>query len=182
MADASAAKRARGHALDATVTTAALPLSGDPRGVFVQADGTRLMGTSEDTVLALSRSGRPAVIAGSESEDGFEDGKGASARFNEPYGLTVDAAGSIVVADCCNHAIRTVSLAGQVDTLAGNAEAGFADGQGAAARFNQPCDVVLGVNGELFVSDTENHAIRAVTAAGAVRTLAGNGEAGFASK
>ena len=79
----------------------------------------------------------------------------------------MDKTGSIVVADFWNHAIRTVSFAGQVDTLAGNLEARFADGQGAVVRFNEPADVVLGVNGELLVSDFRNHAIRAVTAAGA---------------
>ena len=92
----------------------------------------------------------------------------------------MDRTGSIVVVDGDNHAIRTVSLAGQVDTLVGNGKAGFADGQGAAARFNEPEDVVLGANGELFVSDYENNAIRGVTAAGAVRTLAGSSEAGTA--
>ena len=63
------------------------------------------------------------------------DRLGASAR---PCGLTVDEAGSIVVADSDNNAIRTVSLAGQIHTLAGTEEAGFADEQGAMARFNEP--------------------------------------------
>ena len=52
------------------------------------------------------------------------------------------------------------------------------DGQGADARFDTPKDVVLAVNGDLLVSD--NHNIHVVTSGGAVRTLAGSGEAGFA--
>ena len=48
--------------------------------------------------------------------------------------MTVDAAGHVVVADCGNNALRRVSKAGEVSTLAGNGEEGFADGQGDAAR------------------------------------------------
>jgi DNA-binding beta-propeller fold protein YncE len=120
------------------------------------------------------------LIAGDEDEEGFEDGKGANARFSMPGGMTVDAAGHIVVADCGNNALRRVSKAGEVSTLAGNGEEGFADGQGDAARFNYPWGVVLAANDEIVVADTKNHAIRVVTPGGAVRTLAGNGEAGFA--
>jgi hypothetical protein len=101
-------------------------------------------------------------------------------RFKEPAGKTVDAAGHIVVADCGNHALRLVSKAGEVSTLAGNRESGFADGQGEAARFYWPDSVALAANDEIVVEDTGNHAIRVVTPGGAVRTLAGNGEACFA--
>jgi len=76
----------------------------------------------------------------------------------------VDAAGHIVVADSENNALRRVSKAGEVSTLAGNGEEGFADGQGDAVRFNCPEGVELVVNDEIFVSDTYNHVIRVVTA------------------
>jgi len=36
--------------------------------------------------------------------------------------MTVDAAGNIVVADALNNALRRVSKAGEVSTLAGNGE------------------------------------------------------------
>jgi len=71
-----------------------------------------------------------------------------------------------------------VSKAGAVvSTLAGNVEAGSADGKGADATFDDPCDVVLATNGDLLVS--HRHAIRVVTPGGAVHTLAGSGMAGF---
>ena len=40
--------------------------------------------------------------------------------------------------------------------------------------------MVLTANDELIVSDTGNHSIRVLTPQGAVRTLCGNGKAGFA--
>ena len=69
--------------------------------------------------------------------------------------------------------------AGAGSTLAGGEEAGFADGQGAAARFDMPRSVVQ-PSGEFVVSAFMNHALRVVTPGGAVRTLAGSGEPGFA--
>jgi DNA-binding beta-propeller fold protein YncE len=175
-----AAERARPPALDAAVSTLEVPGLDEPYGMFVMADGNCLVTTSKHTLQLLTPAGLLTNIAGGEEEEGFEDGKGATARFNNPAGMTVDAAGHIVVADWGNNALRRVSKAGEVSTLAGNGEAGFADGQGDAARFNCPHGVALAATDEIVVADNRNHAIRVVTPGGAVRTLAGNGEAGFA--
>ena len=154
-----AAKRARAPALDAAVSTLEVPGLDEPNGMFVMADGNCLVTTEQHTLQLLTPAGQLALIAGDEDEDaGFEDGKGANARFNYPNGITVDAAGHIVVLDGANHALRRVSKAGEVSTLAGNGEAGFADGQGDAARFNGPAGVALAANDEIVVADTENHA------------------------
>jgi len=142
----------------------------------VLADGTRLVTTDEHTLLQIPPSGRLATVAGTataaqdEAEDedeegnnkrrtqsGFLDATGTRARFHGPYGLTVDKAGSVVVVDGNNNAIRTVSKVGAVvSTLAGNGEAGSADGQGVDAAFNDPTDVVLAANGDLLLSDTRS--------------------------
>jgi RNase P/RNase MRP subunit p29 len=95
---------------------------------------------------------------------GLKDGEGISARFKGISGLTVDRASNVVVADYLSHAIRKVTKAGAVvSTLAGNGEKGFADGQGAEARFNCPHSVVVAANGDLIVSDLLNHCLRVVT-------------------
>jgi sugar lactone lactonase YvrE len=175
-----AAKRARASALDAAVSTLEVPGLGQPQDMFVMADGTRLFSTDQHTLQLLTPAGWLTNIAGSNDDDQkFVDGQRPAARFNGPASMTVDAAGHIVVVDYGNNALRRVSKAGEVSTLAGNGESGFADGQGEAARFNEPEGVALAANDELVVADTENHAIRVVTPGGAVRTLAGNGEAGF---
>ncbi len=100
-------------------------------------------------------------------------------RFKSPDGITVDPAGNVVVVDYRNHALRLVSKAGAVSTLAGGGGRGFAYGQGATARFNLPVSVVVTANGDYVMTDCGNHALRVVTPGGAVRTLAGNGEPGF---
>jgi hypothetical protein len=169
-----AAKRARASALDAAVSTLEVPGLGQPQDMFVMADGTRLFSTDQHTLQLLTPAGWLTNIAGSNDDDQtFVDGQRPAARFNGPASMTVDAAGHIVVVDYGNNALRRVSKAGEVSTLAGNGESGFADGQGEAARFNEPEGVELAANDELVVADTENHAIKVVTPAsgGAVRTL-----------
>ena len=59
---------------------------------------------------------------------------------------------------------------------ASNGERGFADGQGAAARFNYPIGLAVDVDGSIQVTDCGNHVVGRVTMAGAVSTVAGNGQ------
>jgi DNA-binding beta-propeller fold protein YncE len=51
---------------------------------------------------------------------------------------------------------------------------GFADGQGAAARFNRPCHFGRDAAGNIYVADYYNDSIRKVTPAGLVTTLVGS--------
>ena len=55
---------------------------------------------------------------------------------------------------------------------------GFADGKGQEARFWFPEGICM-AGQVVIVADTGNHVIRAVSPEGVVRTIAGNGEAGY---
>jgi sugar lactone lactonase YvrE len=79
--------------------------------------------------------------------------------------------------------VRLVSADGLISTLAGSGAAGYGgdSGPAAMARLRAPEDVALGPNGDLYVADTGNHAIRRVArATGIITTLAGTGAPGFA--
>lgn len=69
------------------------------------------------------------------------------------------------------------TLAGGGSTLSGYTGDG---GPAIQARLNKPGGVALGPHGELYISDTWNHAVRLVDAAGKIRTVAGIGAEGFA--
>ncbi|HEX7837343.1 MAG TPA: NHL repeat-containing protein [Kofleriaceae bacterium] len=102
------------------------------------------------------------------------DGTGAIAHFSGPFGVAVDGAGNVYVADAGNCTIRKVTAAGVVTTLAGTpGMPGSADGTGATARFFSPLSVAVDTAGNLYVADAGNYTIRKVTAAGVVTTLAG---------
>ena len=98
---------------------------------------------------------------------------GSTAQFNQPWGVVVDATGSVYVADSGNHTIRKITPAGNVSTFAGQAgSAGDADGMGNKARFNTPRNITIDNAGDLYVGDVGNGAIRKITPAGVVSTLA----------
>ena len=88
--------------------------------------------------------------------------------------MAVDSAGNVYVADWFNNAIRKVTAAGVVTTVAGLlGVSGTNDGTGSAARFYLPDGVAADSAGNIYVADTYNCAIRKVTAAGVVTTVAG---------
>jgi hypothetical protein len=118
------------------------------------------------------------TLAGN-GEPGFVDGQGAAVRFNCPAGLAVDVDDSILVTDWGNHAVRRVTMAGAVSTVAGNGQEGYADGEGAAARFNRPTAVVVDKEGTIVVADMDDNRLRRMTGRH-VTTLAGGSEAGTA--
>lgn len=131
-----------------------------------------------NTVRKISPNGTNWVvttIAGCPScPAGTNDGSGLTARFNGPFGLTVDPSGNVYVADTGNRTIRKLTPAGadwNVSTFAGTPVAGpIDDGTGTNAHFASPLGLAADATG-LYVADSSN--IRKVTYDGAVTTLAG---------
>ena len=146
--------------------------------------GTVLSGADSTGLLleycVTSPVGTVTTFAGGSS--GSADGTGADARFYDPVGVAVDGDGNVYVADYGNHAIRKITPAGVVTTLAGTAgSSGSADGTGADARFKYPSGVAVDGDGNVYVGDTSNNQIRKITPAGEVTTLAGTATgSGFA--
>lgn len=122
------------------------------------------------TVTTLSGNGTP----------GFVDGRGTDAELNRPHGIGFLPDGSLAVADRGNHIVRIVDTGGVVRTVAGGGKAGFSNGRGVDALFNEPIAVVADRFGNIYLADRNNHRIRRITPDGNVTTLAGNGEARYA--
>ena len=110
-----------------------------------------------------------------------DGGLATSASLYYPFGVAVDAAGNLYIADESNHLIRKVTPAGIISTVAGNGFGGFSGDGGAAtsARLGLPTGVTVDAAGNLYIADESNQRIRKVTPAGVISTVAGNGVAGF---
>jgi sugar lactone lactonase YvrE len=144
-----------------------------PGGVAVDSAGNAYVADAA-TIRKVTPGAVVTTLAGLTKSNGSADGTGSAARFNYPWGVAVDGAGNVYVADTYNHTIRKVTPGGVVTTLAGLAgSSGSDDGTGSDARFYSPQGVAVDSAGNVYVADTWNWMIRKVTPGGVVTTLAG---------
>jgi sugar lactone lactonase YvrE len=145
-----------------------------PTGLAFDADGNMYVADSQNhRIRKITPAGVVSTFAGNGTA-GFADGPGAAAQFESPFGVAVDAAGNVYIADTYNHRIRKINPTGVVSTLAGNGSYGYADGGGAAAKFYVPKGVAVDPAGNVYVADENNQRIRKITPTGTVTTLAGS--------
>ena len=139
-----------------------------PFGVAVDGDGNVYVADSSNhTIRKITPAGVVTTLAGTAGSSGSADGTGADARLRYPYGVAVDGDGNVYVADNSNHTIRKITPAGVVTTWAGTyPERGFSDGRGPFARFQNPYGVAVDGDGNVYVADSSNHAIRKITPTG----------------
>jgi sugar lactone lactonase YvrE len=138
--------------------------------------------SGQHQVYRVTADGRMNLIAGNGTP-GFsgDAGPATSAQLNYPMGIAADASGNLFIADYNNHRIRKVTPEGSISTVAGGGTQGFSGDGGAAvsAELNYPAGVALDSAGNLFIADSYNYRIRKVTPGGLIKTVAGNGTAGF---
>lgn len=126
-----------------------------------------------------------STFAGRASTAGSADGAGANARFNRPWGVAVDGAGNVYVADAANYTVRKITASGVVSTLAGTVgTTGNLDGAGTNAQFGAlssvttstvggPFALAVDAGGSVFVADSFSHTLRRITTEGIVSTFSG---------
>ncbi|WPU94962.1 hypothetical protein SNE25_05430 [Mucilaginibacter sabulilitoris] len=145
-----------------------------PQSIVADATGNLYIADlGNNMIRKISAAGVVSTLAGS-GDAGYTNGTGANATFNSPCGLAIDAQGNIYVADRGNNLIRKVTAAGAVTTVAGSTTAGYTDNATAtSAQFNRPSGVALDAQGNIYISDLLNNAIRKITTAGVVTTVVG---------
>jgi hypothetical protein len=108
------------------------------------------------------------------------EGTGAAAAFSLPSGICTDLT-DLYVADTNNNKIRKVTTGGVVTTVSGPAAANQAAGNvnhaatSTTARYNQPSDCLYtGTTNVFLVADTNNNAVRRITASAGTTTWIGS--------
>lgn len=135
--------------------------------------------TRHSRIRKVTVGGTITTVAGNGLEQYTGDNVSATTTaLNDPYGIGVDSAGNLYIADTLNNRIRKVSVGGTISTFAGAGMPGYLDGAAASAVFSYPKQLALDSQGNLYIADPGNNLIRKI-AAGTVSTLAGNGSRAF---
>jgi len=130
--------------------------------------------TSNDLIRKIAPGAVVTTLAGSAGNAGSDNGTNDTARFNSPYGITVDSHDNIYVVDTLNNTVRKITLSGVVTTPVGVAgSTGTADGVGDQARLNSPTGVAAGNGLDLAIADFSNSTVRKAIGGTNVVTLAG---------
>lgn len=134
-----------------------------PAAIAIDTAGN-LYVADQTVVRFVTSNGEATHIAGLDSVGGSADGAGSGARFHQPQGIAVNAAGHIFVVDTQNFTIREITNGDVVSTIAGAVNSGGAtDGPCLSARFNRPQGAAFDAAGNLYIADTDNNSIRKIT-------------------
>ncbi len=151
----------------------------EPIGLAFDSAGNLYIADSGNyRVRKVSTGGIITTFAGSGTFGSSGDGGQAiGAKLGAVYGLAVDSAGNVYIADEANNRIRKVAPNGIISTVAGSISPGFSgdNGPAASAQLNSPTGLAMDPTGNLYIADFANCRIRGISAQGNIATIAGNG-------
>ena len=159
-----------------------------PAGLAVDATGDIFVAdAANNAVREVTPDGNIQTVAGNGTQGYSGDfGPATQAQLHSPSGVAVDTSGNLYIADSGNNVIREVTTDGSIATFAGNGLASYSGDSGTSsaatptqAGLHDPLDVAVGPNGTIYIVDTGNSFVRAVSG-GAINYVAGSGSVGFA--
>ena len=134
-------------------------------------------------VRKVDANGTISTVAGNAFRRGFsgDGGPAADALLGGVFGLAVDSAGNLFIADVENRRVRRVGTDGVITTVAGSGEPGVGGDGGPAieAQLGFVSGLAVDDSGNLYIADLEHHRVRRVDAAGIISTVAGDGRGGY---
>ena len=151
-------------------------------GVVPDNDGNLFVADSDNScVWKITANGLINRFAGNGNQIYAGDGGPAvQASFVTPWGLAIDQAGNLYIADENDNRVRRVSINGIISTVAGNGIYAFSGDAGRAldASLKSPQTVAVDKNGDIYIADNGNLRVRKVSANGTITTVVGDGTPG----
>lgn len=111
-----------------------------------------------------------------------DGGPATAAQIDNPFGLVRGPDGALWFCEYTGQHIRKVNPDGTIQTMAGTGKVGYSGDGGPAlqATFNLPHEIRFDKEGNYYLTDMKNHAIRRVDGkTGIITTFAGNGTSGY---
>ena len=152
------------------------------QGIAVDRLGNLYLSDTDNHRVRKVSGGVVTTIAGTGVAGFSGDGKTAvDAQLNLPYGVALDSAGNLYVADLGNHRVRRISPDGMIATVAGTGRrASSPDGAPPTeTSLLSPRNVAVDAAGNLYIAEFEGHRVRRLTPDGRLSTVAGTGVAGW---
>ena len=154
-----------------------------PSGVAIDRKGNLYISDrSNDRIRVVDKKGVIRTYAGS-GVAGFQGDAGPAlkAQLDKPFGIALDEAENLYIADRNNNRVRKVSPEGIITTVAGDGGFFFMGDNGPAYRASvaAPTGVSVDKKGNLYIADRNNNRIRLVDKLGMIRTVAGTGQQDF---
>ncbi len=154
-----------------------------PQGITCDAAGNLYIAdVINERIRLVNTAGIISTYAGNGSGGYSGDGgQATAAELYDAFGVAIDAAGNLYIADENNNRVRKVNTAGIITTVAGNGTAGFSGdgGQATNAKLSDPWNVAIDAYGNLYISDSGDGYVRKVNSLGIITTIAGNGIGGY---
>jgi sugar lactone lactonase YvrE len=147
-----------------------------PQDVAVDEGGNLYITDSvNNRIRRVDIAGTITTFAGT-GESGYsgDGGPATDAMLANPVEVVIARSGEVYFSSDDNHAVRKVDANGIISTVAGTGEPGFAGDGGPAteAQLQFPSGIVFDGAGNLYIGDSTNHRIRAVTPEGVISSYA----------
>ena len=142
-----------------------------PYGVAVDLVGNVYIAEQQGhRIRKVDTDGNISTVAGNGT-GGYsgDSGPAVNAKILAPWGVQVDGAGNIYIADTGNYCIRKVDASGTITTVAGNGKRGYSGDGGptVGAQFTSPSGITVNSAGDLYIADFGNYCMRFIKAAAA---------------
>jgi len=134
----------------------------NPQGVALDSAGNLYIADTYNNAIREVSNGVITTVAGNGTY-GFsgDNGPASSAQLYSPWGVALDAAGNLYIADGVNSRVRKVS-GGVITTIAGGGET-LGDNGPATSAAIQPNGVAVDAHGNVYVAEYANDRVRVLT-------------------